>query len=187
MIRTVGVSNFRPEQMEARRKVAPLHTNQLQLHLFQQHFLKTSFRHCRRHGIRTLTWGTLASGLLTGKFSANAAFPENDGRRYDPMFQGERFRQYLAATEELKKMAAERGRTVTQLAVRWTLQQPGVTVALWGPDQLDEVPGVFGWSLSHQDFARIDDILRKTVTNPLPPPPPDFRPPSRSEPARRRR
>ncbi|PRX38780.1 aryl-alcohol dehydrogenase-like predicted oxidoreductase [Planifilum fimeticola] len=180
VIRAVGVSNFRPEQMEAWRKVAPLHANQLQLNLFRQHFLETAFRHCRRHDIGTLAWGTLASGLLTGKFSADTSFPENDARRYDPMFQGERFRQYLAATEELKKAAAERGRTVTQLAVRWTLQQPGVTVALWGarrPDHLDEVPGVFGWSLSHQDFARIDDILRKTVTKPLPPPPADFRPP----------
>jgi len=44
------------------------------------------------------------------------------------------------------------------------LDQPGVTVALWGartPEQIREAAGVSGWRLSQDDLARIDAILRE--------------------------
>jgi len=171
-IRAIGVSNYTPEQMDVWRQVAPLHSNQLQLNLFQAHLLDTAFAYCADHGIATLTWGTLAHGLLTGKITADTTFPEDDLRSRHPMFRGEHFRQYLAAVERLKAFAAETGKTVTQLAVRWVLAQRGVTVALWGarrPQQLDEVEGAMGWNLSAEDLEQIQRILRETVTDPVKP------------------
>jgi len=171
-IRAIGVSNYTPDQMDVWRQVAPLHSNQLQLNLFEAHLLDTAFAYCADHDIATLTWGTLAHGLLTGKITADTTFPEDDLRSRHPLFKGERFRQYLAAVERLKALAAEFGKTVTQLAVRWVLAQRGVTVALWGarrPQQLDEVEGAMGWNLSAEDLEQIQRILRETVTDPVKP------------------
>jgi aryl-alcohol dehydrogenase-like predicted oxidoreductase len=121
--------------------------------------------------------------MLTGKFTPDTTFPKDDFRHHSPMFQGEHFRQYLSAVDELKKLAGERGKTVTQLAVRWALQQNGVSVALWGarrPEQLKDADGVLGWELTAEDLARIDRILREKVTNPVPSEE-SFGPPSRSQ------
>lgn len=185
-IRAIGVSNYNPEQMDQWRKAAPLHSNQPQLNLFQQYWLDT-FEYCEKNNIGTLVWGPLAHGLLTGKFTAESTFPEDDLRHHNPMFKGDRFRQYLAAVEKLKAFAAEKGKSVMQLAIRWVLQQPGVTVALWGarrPDQLAEVPGVMGWELSTDDLKRIEGIVRETVSDPVPKPE-NFGPPSRTQASKR--
>jgi aryl-alcohol dehydrogenase-like predicted oxidoreductase len=182
-IRAIGVSNYNIEQMDAWRKVAPLHSCQPQLNLFESHLSDTVFTYCAEQNIGTLTWGTLAHGLLTGKFTANSTFPSDDLRHNNPMFKGDRFRQYLAAVDELKALAAEKGKTVAQLAVRWALQQPGVSVALWGarrPDQLEETLGVSGWTLSAHDLSRIEAILSKHIKDPVTPSP-NPGPPPRSK------
>ncbi|MBA4492733.1 aldo/keto reductase [Paenactinomyces guangxiensis] len=181
-IRAIGVSNYNPEQMDEWRRVAPLHSNQPPLSLFTDHLKETVFRYCKQHNIGTLTWGTLAHALLTGKFDENSTFPEDDLRHRHPMFQGERFKQYLAAVEKLKQMAAGRGKTVAQLAVRWALDQPGVSLVLWGarrPDQLAEIEGVMNWNLSKDELEQIEKIVSETVTNPVPPNP-NSGPPLRS-------
>jgi diketogulonate reductase-like aldo/keto reductase len=49
------------------------------------------------------------------------------------------------------------------LALRWSLEQPGVTAALWGarhPAQLDPIEEVMGWALSFDAMREIDRIVR---------------------------
>jgi aryl-alcohol dehydrogenase-like predicted oxidoreductase len=61
---------------------------------------------------------------------------------------------------------------VLELAVRWVLDRPGVSVALWGakrPDQLDAVAGVMDWKLDASAMAEIDRIVGQSVTDPVGP------------------
>jgi aryl-alcohol dehydrogenase-like predicted oxidoreductase len=170
-IRTIGVSNFNVEQMKLWQKVAPLHSNQLQLNLFQTHLLET-FEYCGKNNISTLTWGTLAHGLLTGKLTVNANFPKGDLRNDNPMFQGKQFCQHLNAVNKLRDLAIGRGKTVAQLAVKWILQQQGVGIALWGarrPEQIEGISGLFNWQLSSAELAQIDKIIKETITDPVKP------------------
>ncbi len=93
---------------------------------------------------------------------------EGDGLRHDdPKFQPPRFHAYLAAVAALDAFAREAfGRTVLELAVRWLLDRPGVSVALWGarrPAQLDPLARVLGWRIDARAMARIDDIVRAHV------------------------
>ena len=71
-------------------------------------------------------------------------------RNVDPKFQGERYLQYLAAVNGLKKLTHDRfGKSVLALAVRWVLDQ-GQTIALWGarnPGQLDPIGEIEGWHI----------------------------------------
>ena len=65
--------------------------------------------------------------------------------------------------EELRKIAAGYGKTVAQLALNWTANVPGVTAPIVGakrPSQVLENVGAVGWSLTEEDRARIDVILR---------------------------
>jgi aryl-alcohol dehydrogenase-like predicted oxidoreductase len=100
-------------------------------------------------------------------------FDESDIRRVDPKFQEPRFSQYMTAVERLAAFARERyGKSVLELAVRWALDRPGVSVALWGarrPKQFDAVSGVLGWRLDAAAMAEIDRIVAESITDPVGP------------------
>lgn len=82
-------------------------------------------------------------------------FTGDDLRKNDPKFQGERYQKNVLA-----------------LALRWLVDQPGVTTALWGarrPEQLDPVSEIEGWSLDREAFDAIDEILTRCITDPVGP------------------
>ena len=184
-IRAIGVSNFSVEQMERFRRVAPLHVLQAPYNLFERDIEPDILPYCRRNHIATLGYGALCRGLLSGRMRPDTKFEGDDLRRIDPKFQQPRFRQYLAAVDQLDQLARARfGRRVLHLAVRWMLDQ-GVSVALWGarhPDQIQPVGEVSGWRLDEKDMAEIDAILAATIRDPVGP---EFMaPPARDDSAR---
>jgi aryl-alcohol dehydrogenase-like predicted oxidoreductase len=172
-IRTLGVSNCSPQQMEEFRVVAPLHASQPPINIFEREAQESIVPYCRKHGVAVLAWSALCRSLLTGKIRADQTFPANDIRAQDPKFQPPRLTQYVAAVEALDHYAQEHyGKRVLHLALRWLLDQPGVSVALWGARRLTQlVPAdeVFGWKLTGQDMQAIDRIVRETVKNPIGP------------------
>lgn len=172
-IRAIGVSNFTPAQMDEFRKFAPLHSLQPPYNLFERGIEDDILPYCRDNDIATITYGGLCRGLLTGKMTRNSRFEGDDLRNNDPKFQGDRFVQYLGAVDALEQYAADRfGKSVLALALRWLIDQPGVTTALWGarrPAQLDPVSEIEGWSLNSDDLLAIDDILKEHVTDPVGP------------------
>ncbi len=173
-IRAVGVSNYSPEQMDAFRQAAPLHTTQPPYNLFERRVEEDVLPYCIKHGVTSLTYGSLCRGLLSGRMKADTQFGGDDLRgRMDPKFKPPRYAQYLEAVRQLDDFAREHfGRRVIHLAVRWVLDQPGVGVALWGarrPDQLDALDGVFGWALDPAAMKAIDDILEDCIEDPVGP------------------
>ena len=180
-IRAIGVSNFSVEQMERFRTVAPLHVLQSPYNLFERAIEADVIPYCRAHDIVTLGYGALCRGLLSGRMRLDTSFAGDDLRRLDPKFQPPRFAQYLAAVGRLDELAQDHfHRRVIHLAVRWMLDQ-GISVALWGgrhPAQLSATSEVAGWQLDAGARAKIDRILRETITDPVGP---EFMaPPSRS-------
>lgn len=172
-IRAIGVSNFTPEQMDELQKTVPLHSLQPPYNLFEREIEQDVLPYCREHGIATITYGGLCRGLLTGKMREDTQFTGDDLRKNDPKFQGDRYQQYLKAVAELDAFARERyQKNVLALALRWLVDQPGVTTALWGarkPEQLDPVSEIEGWSLDKEAMAAIDDILARCIKDPVGP------------------
>jgi aryl-alcohol dehydrogenase-like predicted oxidoreductase len=181
-IRAIGVSNYDPEQMDAFRQVAPIHTVQPPYNLFERGIETDILPYAKQHGIAVLAYGALCRGLLSGKIKGNTAFGGDDLRKTDPKFQEPRLGAYLAAVGALDRFADLRYRKhALALAVRWILDQ-GDTIALWGarrPDQLDPVDEAMGWSLDPDAMRRIDRIVADHVANPIGP---EFMaPPARSQ------
>src|SRR5271167_788477 len=150
-IRAIGVSNFSPAQMDEFRLIAPIHTAQPPYNLFEREIEKDVRPYCNREGIAVFAYGAICRGLLSGRMNRDTRFEGDDLRRTDPKFQPPRFEQYLEAVRRLDRFAQENyGKRVIHLALRWTLDQPGVSSALWGarhPGQLDPVSDVMGWKL----------------------------------------
>lgn len=172
-IRAIGVSNFSPQQMERFRAIAPLHTAQPPYNLFERQIDRDVLPYLRENQINTLVYGPLCRGLLTGRMRADTHFTGDDLRKLDPKFQPPRFAQYLRAVELLDEFAERHyGKRVIDLAVRWALDQPGVSVALWGarhPEQLNAIHKVLEWRLTAEDMKAICKIVRDTVSDPVGP------------------
>ena len=172
-IRAVGVSNFSRDQMHEFRRVARIHTVQPPLNLFERESENVVLPYCNWHGIAVLAYGPICRGLLSGRMRADTSFTGDDLRTTDPKFQPPRYYEYLRAVAELDRFAAENyGKRVIDLALRWVLDQPGVTSALWGarrPSQLEPVNEVMGWKLDGTAMREIGRILRRTVTHPIGP------------------
>jgi aryl-alcohol dehydrogenase-like predicted oxidoreductase len=179
-VRAVGVSNFSVAQMVKFRSMVGLASSQPPYNLFEREIESCAgedhesvLSWCGRNQIAVLAWGTLCRSLLGGCATQGMTFESGDIRSVDPKFQEPRFSQYLAAVEKLNIFARDRyGKTVVELAARWVLDRPGVSVALWGarhPSQLAAAKTVMGWTLDVSGMAQIDRILVESVTDPVGP------------------
>ncbi len=172
-LRALGVSNFSASQMEEFRSVASLASDQPPYNIFERDIDRDTLPWCAANGVGVLTYSSLCRSMLGGRVHRGMQFEPGDIRAVDPKFQEPRFGQYMTAVERLIVLARDRfGKSVAQLAIRWVLDRPGISVALWGakrPDQLDAVAGVMGWRLDTNTMEEIDRIVAESVTDPVGP------------------
>ena len=172
-ILALGVSNFSPEQMDAWRRVAPLHSTQPPYNIFEREIENDVLPYALQHRLLVLSYGAICRGLLSGRMRFNRKFDGDDLRRKDPKFQRPRFAQHLKAADRLGEHAWENhGKSLLALAIRWILDRGETMTALWGArnaGQLDAVEQAFDWKLSSGDYAEVDRILRETIENPVGP------------------
>jgi aryl-alcohol dehydrogenase-like predicted oxidoreductase len=115
----------------------------------------------RELGIGVLPWSPLGGGLFSGKYSRNdLAASTEKGTRKAWMQQFGRFTErHLAIADIVHKIAHELDATPAQVAIAWTLQQPGVTCTLIGvrtPEQLRENLGALTVTLSPEQLHKLD-------------------------------
>jgi aryl-alcohol dehydrogenase-like predicted oxidoreductase len=161
-IRHVGVSNFDAAQLAEFAATLPVEALQPPYHLFRRDIEDEVLPYTREHNIGVLVYGPLAHGLLTGTMSENTRFAGDDWRATSPVFTGEGYRKNLAVVAALEKFAADRGLTVSQLAIAWTLAHPAVHVAIVGARRADHIQDSLAAadvSLSTGDLAEIDAIM----------------------------
>jgi aryl-alcohol dehydrogenase-like predicted oxidoreductase len=172
-VRAVGVSNYSIADMERFSKVTRLATAQPPLNLFERQAQCDVLPWCLAHGVATLTYGALCRGLLGGAIDQSTKFEGDDLRKVDPKFQAPRFAQYLEAVTLLDRYAHDRyGKNVLALSVRWVLDQPGVSVALWGvrhPAEIAPLKEVVGWNLDEEALRYVDEVLAHSVREPVGP------------------
>ena len=179
--RAVGISNFRLEQIKTSMRTRRIDVAQYCWNIFDQRMQKEIFPYCEEHGIGVMAYGSLAYGLLTGTFSESTDFGSDDWRArrgrmgainlFQHLFGPEYFPKNLKVVEDLKSIAAKYGKTLPQLALRWTLSNPVVSTALVGCRNVDEVNdnlGALGWSISDADMKAIDEGFARHGVDPKP-------------------
>ncbi|GLY06191.1 oxidoreductase [Actinoplanes sp. NBRC 101535] len=91
-------------------------------------------------GVGIIARVPLASGLLSGRYDENTTFSADDHRNYNRQgeafdvgetFSGVDFRTGLEAVSRLRPLVPA-GATMAQFALRWIIDQPGVTVVIPG-------------------------------------------------------
>ena len=155
-IRHVGVSNFSPGQMAELSRTRPVETLQPPYAMFRREIEADVLPYAQEHNIGVLVYGPLAHGLLTGAMTPDQSFDDDDWRARSPEFRGESFRHNLEIVDRLSEFARERGHTVSQLAIAWTLAHPAVQVAIVGSrsaEHIEESLGALEIELTSDDMT----------------------------------
>jgi aryl-alcohol dehydrogenase-like predicted oxidoreductase len=180
-VRFVGLSNFKPEEIEACMNARRVDVVQYGWNMFDRRMQNDVFPYCEEHGIGVMAYGSLAFGLLTGTFTEDMDFGGGDWRSrqgkmgsirlFDSLFGSESFPRNLRAVEELKGIAANYGKSLAQLALSWAISNPVVSTALVGCRTVAEVEdnvGAVDWSIADGEFAEIDAIFARHEISPVP-------------------
>jgi aryl-alcohol dehydrogenase-like predicted oxidoreductase len=172
-IRHAGVSNYSSAQMVEFSAALPVETLQPPYHLFRREIEDEVLPYCLDNNIGVMVYGPLAHGLLTGTLSVHTAFEDGDWRGTSNVFRGGTYRHNLATVRALEKIAADRGITVSQLAIAWTLANPAVHVAIVGARQVGHIEDslrAVEIAFTDSDLDEIDTIMddATSVTGPSP-------------------
>jgi aryl-alcohol dehydrogenase-like predicted oxidoreductase len=114
-----------------------------------------------------MAYGPMAHGLLTGAFTHETTFEENDWRRRgllfgQALFTPENFPTNIAVVEHLAAVASDLEVSLARLAIAWVLRDPLVAVALFGtrrPQEIDENVKAVDIELSDEALSRIDQCM----------------------------
>lgn len=131
-IRAIGVSNVSLDELEEYRQQGRVDADQERYSLLDRQHETALIPYCRKNGIAVLAYSPLANGLLTGKIGPERRFPRGDLRLGNPRFSAENRVRLQATLERLRPVAERHALTLGQLALAWTVAQPGITHALAG-------------------------------------------------------
>ncbi|UJP10549.1 L-glyceraldehyde 3-phosphate reductase [Microbacterium sp. KUDC0406] len=168
----VGISSYSAERTEAAASVArelgtPLVIHQPSYSMLNRWIEDGLTDTLRTEGMGAIAFTPLAQGLLTGKYLADGTAERAQKRGSLP--DRPLSEQGLAVLRDLNDIAVERGQTLAQFALQWTLRDPVVASALIGasrPEQLDEnIAAVNGPGFSTEELARIDGIANGIDVN----------------------
>ncbi|MFB8033087.1 aldo/keto reductase [Streptomyces sp. NPDC056004] len=117
----------------------------------------------RAAGMGVVPYFPLASGLLTGKYAAGQPYPEGSRFALIPYFAQVATEENFRKVEQLTRFAADRGRSIIELAFGWLLAQDGVASVIAGattPEQVAANASAIGWEPDAEELAAVQDILR---------------------------
>lgn len=160
-IRAIGVSNFSKDQLIEARKYGEIDVIQPCYSLVWRFLDHEEMNYCIDNNIGIISYSTLAQGILTGKFTKDTVFPSEDGRSRVPLFQSPHYEGALDVVEKLRPFAEKYDVTLAQLAIRWVIQQKGITAPIVGaknPSQVLDNVKACNFVISDEDFKAIDKI-----------------------------
>jgi aryl-alcohol dehydrogenase-like predicted oxidoreductase len=123
-------------------------TLQVILNVFRRKPLEELLPAARQAGVGVLARVPLASGLLTGKYDEHTTFPADDHRNFNrngeafdvgETFAGVPFEVGVAAAREVAAIAGDT--PTAAFALRWVIDQPGVTTVIPGARNVEQVRG----------------------------------------------
>ncbi|MFZ5673590.1 MAG: aldo/keto reductase [Pseudomonadota bacterium] len=161
-IRAIGVSNVSPEDLEAYVAAGRVDAIQERYSMIDREIESTLLPICRQNGIATLSYSSLALGLLSGKIGPDRVFEGDDQRKGNPRFAPDNLKRVAAFMAEIEPVAKAHQASLAQLVIAWTIAQPGITYALCGARdaaQAGENAGASALALTSDDLKRIDAAI----------------------------
>lgn len=166
----VGISNYKKEQTQKayeilKKQGTPFIIHQPRYSMLDRWIEEDGLKdYLYENGIGCIAFSPLAQGILTGKYLNG--IPENSriGTGKSPYLHKENLDENkLEKVRKLNEIAAERGQSLTQMALAWILRDGKVTSVLIGasrPEQiLENIKALDHTDFSAEELFRIEAVL----------------------------
>src|SRR6266540_4350684 len=153
-----------------RRGLARFVCEQPPYSIFVRHNEVDLFPVTQQYAMGVIVWSPLAGGWLTGKYRKDESIPAGSrAERYSTRFKdspvARRFdmsrpanQRKLDLVEELAKVAADAGVSMTHMAHAFALSHPAVTSAIIGPRTMDQLEDALAGADVRLDESTLDAI-----------------------------
>jgi aryl-alcohol dehydrogenase-like predicted oxidoreductase len=172
-VRYIGASNFVGWHLMSAELQAELHSFERLVSLQPQYSLiERGLEYeigpaAHALGIGLIPWAPLAQGMLTGKYDRAAGGPASGTRIAEAdasaveTWERRDVERNWRIVDAVREVAAQAGRTMSQVALNWLLTRPGVAAPIVGArrvEQLEDNLGAVGWRLSPEQVARLGEV-----------------------------
>ncbi|MFJ3231182.1 aldo/keto reductase [Streptomyces sp. NPDC086787] len=159
-VRYIGLCEASERTIRRAHAVHPVTAVQSEYSLFERGIEHDGVLDALRElGIGLVAYSPLGRGFLSGAISSPDDFAEDDWRRTDPRFQGRNFDRNLDVVHEVRRIAAAKNVTPSQLALAWVQHQGAVAIP--GTKRrryLEENLAATGVTLTADDIASIEAV-----------------------------
>lgn len=131
-VRYAGVCNYDVAQLKEADQTLEIISNQIPFSMVNRGVEEEIVPYCIEKNKSVLAYSPMERGLLTGKMTADYKFEEGDHRQGNKFFSPESIEKTNAFLAKIKPLADEKNATLSQLVLRWTVERPGITIALVG-------------------------------------------------------
>jgi len=161
-VRFAGVCNYNAAQMEEAEKTLQLVSNQIPFSMVNCGIEKETVPYCIENNKSILAYSPLERGLLTGKITSDYKFKDGDHRAGHAHFQPNFVEKTNQLLDKIKPIAEQHNASLGQLVLRWTIERPGITIALAGArnaEQAVQNAEAININLSNEELKTIDDLV----------------------------
>lgn len=165
-VRYIGLSEAPAQLIRRAHAVHPITAVQTEYSLWSRDIEDEVLPTLRELGIGFVAYSPLGRGFLTGTIQRYEDLDYSDVRRNFPRFQGQNLQKNLQFVAQIKEMAAEKGCTAPQLALKWILMQGNDIVPIPGTKRrkyLEENIAALQVELTDSDLQRLNQIAHKNV------------------------
>ncbi|MHA4809865.1 aldo/keto reductase [Flavitalea flava] len=158
-IRAAGVCNYDTGLMKKAEETLRLSSDQVPFSMLNRGIEKELVPYCITNNKAILAYSPLQRGFLTGKIKPGHHFGEGDTREGSKFNKEENLNRINAFLERLRPLAETKNASLSQLVIRWTLERPGITIALVGarnPEQAIANARAIDVKLSPEELGFID-------------------------------
>ncbi len=163
-VRAAGVCNYNAGELKEADKYIDLASDQVPYNMVRREIEEDVVPYCIENNKGILAYSPLQRGLLTGKFEPGQEFNEGDFRADSKFFAPENIRTVNRFLDEISVLAEYKKASLTQVVLRWTLDQPGITHLLVGArnqTQVEDNLGALSIELTREERDRILDKLNR--------------------------
>lgn len=161
-VRAAGVCNYDTAQMKEAANSISLASDQVSYSMIHRDIEKELVPYCMENKKSIIAYSPLQRGLLTGKIKPGHQFNEGDTREGNRFYTEENIIKTNKFLEEIRPLAEAKSATLGQLVLRWTIDQPGITIALAGArneEQAVQNARAVNVKLSHEEILFINKKL----------------------------
>ena len=165
-IKHIGCSNFGKDLIENFQSYGLMESLESSYNLLDRSIEKNILSYCQESNMTFFAHSALARGFLTGKYSKGHHFVGSDTRNVSHYFSDNKNNEKQRLLNAMKEIARRYGKTVSQVAIRWVLDNPLVTSAIVGIKNINQLEGNIGsmdWRLSSDDVHNLSDLSQYFV------------------------